>query len=102
MSNLIIIYITNPSKEAAKKVADHLMEHHLIACANMFPVNSIYRWEGKVRDEEEYVMICKSTEDKYEKIKTEVESIHEYEVPCVVKIHAEGNSKYMDWLRGQL
>lgn len=102
MSSLIAVYITNPSKEHARKVASHLIEHHLIACANIFPVNSIYRWEGKVCDEEEFVIICKSTEDKYEKIISEVESIHEYEVPCIVKFHADSNSKYMDWARAQL
>ncbi len=102
MNNFIFIYITNPSKEVAKKVAKHLLEKHLITCANFFPIESIYRWKGKLREEKEYVLIVKTLDKHFGRIKREVESIHPYSIPCIVKIPVSSNLKYFTWLKGEV
>ncbi len=98
----IFVYITNPSKEEAVKLARHLLEKKLIACANIFPITSVYRWEGKIAEEGEFVLIGKTFEEKFEKVKTEVEKIHPYKIPCITKIPVEPNKKYLDWLEGEI
>jgi periplasmic divalent cation tolerance protein len=102
MNEFIFIYITNPDKEKAKEIAKHLLNKRLIACANIFPIESIYRWEGKINDEEEFVAICKTTEDKFDNVKQEVESIHPYDTPCIIRIPVSSNEKYFNWLKGEL
>ena len=100
--NFIFIYITNPTKEEAKRIARHLLERKLIACGNIFPINSLYWWEGKIADENEFVLIAKTIEANYEKVKNEVEKIHSYQVPCIIKIPVSSNKKYFDWLKGEI
>ena len=96
--NFILIHITNPTKEEARKVAKHLLEKNLIACANIFQINSLYWWDGTIADENEFVLIAKTSENNFEKVKNEVEKIHSYTVPCIIKIHVSSNKKYFDWL----
>ena len=97
---LVLVYITNPSEEKAKEIARKLLEKRLIACGNIFPINSLYWWEGKIADEEEWVLICKTTEERFEAVKAQVEDIHPYDVPCILKIPANANTKYFEWLKG--
>jgi periplasmic divalent cation tolerance protein len=96
--SVIFIYITNPTKRVAKKIAKHLLQKRLIACANIFPINSLYWWEGKICDEKEFVLIAKTVEKNFEKVKNEVEKIHPYSIPCITKISVTPNKKYLNWL----
>ena len=102
MTNFIFCYITNPSEEEAKKIAKHLLENKLIACANIFPINSLYHWEGKIADENEFILIGKTTEGNFTKVKEEVEKIHSYDIPCIIKLKVEGNEKYFEWLNDKI
>jgi periplasmic divalent cation tolerance protein len=95
---IVFIYITNPTKTIAKKIAKHLLKKRLIACANIFPINSLYWWGGKICDEKEFVLIAKTAEEKFEEVKEEVEKMHPYSVPCITKILVEPNKKYLNWL----
>lgn len=100
--NFIFIYVTASSLEEAKYIADHLLKERLIACANIFPINSVYRWRGKIKEEQETVLILKTTEDKYITIVDEVTAIHSYETPCITKIRVEPNTTYTRWLLRQI
>lgn len=96
------IYITNPTEEEAEKIAKHLLYKKLIACANIFPIHSLYLWKGKIADENEFVLIAKTNETNFEKVKNEVEKIHTYTIPCIIKIPVSSNKKYFDWLKRKL
>ena len=101
--NFIFIYITNPTKQEARKIAKHLLSKKLIACANIHsPVNSLYPWKGKLADETEYVLIAKTLNENFEKVKKEVEKIHSYSIPCIIKIDVSSNQKYFDWLISEI
>ncbi len=102
MENVVFVYVTNPSREKAREIAHHLLEKRLIACANIFPIDSLYRWEGKLVDDSEYVLIGKTLESRYAAVVEEIERIHPYSVPCVVKIPAAANRKYFEWLKGEV
>ena len=102
MENFIFVYITCSLKKEAKKVARHLIDEHLIVCGNIFPIESFYRWDGKVKHGKEYVLLGKTKEENYEKIVNEVEKIHSYTTPCVIKIPVSVNEKYGDWMKKEL
>jgi len=95
----IFIYIPMSSKEEAKKIVFHLLEKKFIACANIFPIESFYWWEGKITEDNEIVAIVKTVAENYEKVKREVETLHSYSVPCITKLTASANEKYFQWLK---
>ena len=83
-------------------MALHLLKQKIIACANMFPITSFYTWEGELREENEEVLLLKTREELFEKVRQEVERVHSYSVPCITKIAVEPNSAYARWLDGQV
>lgn len=93
-----MIYITYPNMEEAKKIISHLIEKKFISCANLFPVESYFRWKGKIDNSREIVSICKTKKENWEKVKSEVKKLHSYEVPCIVKLDAEANKEFADWV----
>ncbi len=101
-NNMILVYITNPSKEKANHIAHHLLEKKLIACANIFSVDSHYWWEGKIEQANEFVLIAKTIPQNYNNLKEEVEKIHPYSTPCIIKIPVQANEKYFSWLNNEV
>jgi len=99
---MILVYITNPTKKVAEKIAKILLERRLVACANIFEIESFYWWERKIERAKEFVLIGKTIEKNYKKIKEEVEKIHPSEIPCILKIKAEANKKYLNWLKSEV
>lgn len=93
-----IIYITYPDEATANKVSSILIEKRLVACANVFPIGSIYTWKEKIESDREYVSIVKTIEANFEKVTEEVEKLHPYEVPCITGWSAEANQAYEDWI----
>lgn len=100
--SFIIIYTTCPDKEIAKKISDTLLNKKLIACANMFSIESAYWWLSNIEKADEVVCLMKTTIDNWEAIKKEIKSVHPYETPCIAKINAEANKEYEDWIEASL
>ncbi len=102
MKSIILIYIPCPDKKTAKQISLHLLKKRLIACTNMFPIEDTYWWEGRIHSGKEVVLIAKTTANKYTAVKKEVEGIHPYEVPCIMKLPAEVNDPYGTWMRQEI
>lgn len=98
--NLVVMYITAPSKEVGRKLSEILVKEKLIACCNMVEnVESIYEWKGKVEQDTEVLMIVKSRQDYIDKIVEVVTKNHPYEVPEVIAMPIiGGNKQYMEWV----
>ena len=99
---MILTYITCKDEEEAVKISKHLLNKKLIACSNMHPIRSMYWWNGKIKDNKEFVIIAKTKEKNYEKIKEEVSKLHSYDVPCILKLNAEANESYDKWVDGEV
>jgi len=95
---MILIYITCKDNEEAKKLSKALLEKRLVACTNIHPIESMYWWKDKIQEDNEVVIIAKTKEQNYEKVKEEVKKLHSYEIPCILKISAECNEEYNDWI----
>ncbi|MFW9929684.1 MAG: divalent-cation tolerance protein CutA [Candidatus Thorarchaeota archaeon] len=103
MEKFIFVYITNPDKETAKRIAKILLQNKLIACANIYNIDSLYCWEEKIADEIEFVLIGKTVESKYDAIIEKVQKNHPYSIPCVIKIPLqEINEPYAKWLTNEI
>lgn len=94
-----MVYITCKDTEEADSIAHHLLERHLVACANIYPIRSLYWWKGEIQREGEVAVIMKTRCDNREQIIKEVLAIHSYEVPCVEFISIkDGNPGYLEWI----
>lgn len=94
----IVVYITHANLEEAKKITSVLLEKKLIACVNFFPIESSYFWKGNLENSNEMVSIVKTRKENWQKIKEEVEKLHPYDVPCIMKFEVEANKSYEDWI----
>ena len=100
---MIFVYITCKDGEEARKIANHLLDNKLIACANIFPINSLYKWENKLEDTKEIVIIAKSVKEKFPEIEKQVKELHSYNVPCIVMVEvSKANKEYSDWVNNEL
>jgi periplasmic divalent cation tolerance protein len=97
---LVIIFVTAASEQEAASISRALVEEGLAACANIIPqIRSIYRWEGKIWDEKEALIIIKSREDLFERIRSRVKELHSYEVPEITAVNLDkGDSAYWQWI----
>ena len=104
MSGFIVVYVTVGSPEEGERLASALVEERLAACVNRLgPVQSIYRWEGQVERSEEHLLIIKTREDLFAKLKTRVQELHTYSVPEVIALPIlDGSEGYLKWLEEQL
>jgi len=100
MPEFIVVLVTCGSKEEGLKIAHSLVEERLAACVNLVsPVRSIYRWEGKICDEKEWILIIKTQKQGFEELEKKVKSLHSYSVPEIIGLPiVEGSSSYLEWL----
>lgn len=94
------IYITAANPEQARLIGEALVAERLAACANILsPMQSIYRWEGKIQRDTEAVLIAKTRAALVERVIARVRALHSYTVPCVVSLAVDaGNPDFLDWI----
>jgi len=104
MNNIIQVSTTFTEKEDALQLARHLLDKHLIACAQLSsPFESLYCWKGKVEQEQEFKLTMKTTEALWEELKTEIETRHSYDVPEILAVPVlHANEKYEKWLQEEI
>jgi periplasmic divalent cation tolerance protein len=100
LTDAMLVLTTLPNADAAGEMAKSLVEEKLAACANIFPaVRSLYRWQGKIQDENEVLVLLKTRQEHFERLKSRILELHPYEVPEVLAIPVEqGYQAYLEWL----
>src|SRR5207245_1061165 len=103
MTDALLVFTTLPNADKAADVARALVEERLAACANLLPaVRSIYRWEGKIQDDNEVLVLFKTRAENVERLKARILELHPYEVPEVLAVPIEsGYQAYLEWLENQ-
>jgi len=100
--NLRLVYITTGSKEEAQSIGRKLVEEKLAACVNIVDgMESIYRWEGKIVEDQETILIAKTPYHNVKDLTKRVKELHSYDCPCVISLQfaeQEGNEEYQHWL----
>ena len=96
---MVLLYTTLHDPGEAERIAKLLVGNRLAACVNTYPVRSKYRWEGKIEDAEEIVLIIKTSESAYKECLDCLMEEHPYEVPCILRFAAESLvPEYSNWL----
>ena len=87
------------NEEAAKKIANILLEKKLAACIQLFPINSFYSWKGEICNDNEIILFIKCRQDRYAAIEEAIIANHPYEVPEIIMLSVIGGfSKYLSWI----
>jgi periplasmic divalent cation tolerance protein len=100
MTDKRIVLSTAGSEDEARKIARHLVEHQLAACVNIVPqIESIYRWQGKVEEAREWLLLIKTTGDKFARVRDAIRELHSYDLPeCIAITIDDGSSAYLEWI----
>jgi periplasmic divalent cation tolerance protein len=100
MTNYIVILVTAGSEAEAEKIATFLVEERLAACVNILnPIRSFYRWQGKVANDREWLLIIKTQVERFAAVEAKVKALHSYEVPEVIALPIRaGSEDYLRWL----
>lgn len=102
MTDKIVVMVTCGSQAEAKKIARAVVEARLAACANVMggPVQSIYRWKGKVETAKEVLVLVKSTQKRFSALEREIRRMHSYDTPEIVAVAIVGGSRaYLQWIK---
>jgi periplasmic divalent cation tolerance protein len=104
MTDKIVVLSACGSVEEAQRVARALVEKRLAACVNVMPgVRSVYRWQDKIEDEEEVLLLIKTSRALMEELRGEIERLHSYEVPEVIALQVvDGSERYLAWMNREL
>jgi len=100
MSDKLIVLTTAGSETEARKMAQTLVEGRLAACVNIIPrIQSVYRWEGKVEETEECLLLIKTVKAREDQVRTAIRELHTYDLPECIAIPIEsGSAEYLKWL----
>jgi periplasmic divalent cation tolerance protein len=100
MTDARIVFTTAGSAFEADKLALALVERRLAACVNIIPqIRSIYRWQEKVEQASEWLLVIKTESSAYERLRDAITELHSYEVPeCIMLEVSNGNKPYLEWI----
>jgi periplasmic divalent cation tolerance protein len=95
-----LVFATAPDRDVAKRIALALLERRLVACVNVLPgITSHYRWQGKLEEASEVLMVVKTTADRLAALEVLFHEIHPYDTPEFVVVSAEHVApRYFAWL----
>jgi periplasmic divalent cation tolerance protein len=95
----VLILSTAPTREEAAKIAEALVTEGLAACVQLSPIESWYRWEGKVEHAAEIRLHIKTRESLAERVEQRINALHSYALPELIRVAIDGGSPaYLDWI----
>ena len=97
------VYMTAGSVEEAKSIGKILVGQNLAACVNLLEnMTSIYKWEEKLEESKEVIMIAKTSKTLMPKLIETVNSLHSYDCPCILELPIQGgNPNFLTWIESQ-
>jgi periplasmic divalent cation tolerance protein len=98
---IVVVLTTVGNAEEALRLARGLVERRLAACVNVLPkIRSIYRWEGAIQEDDEQLLLTKTTADRFDAVCACIRELHSYDVPEIVALPARAvEDAYAAWVR---
>lgn len=100
-AEFLLVLCTCPTRSVAAAITTALLEQELAACVNRLPgIKSSYRWKGQVEEDEELLLMIKTTRDHLPEVERAIGQLHPYELPEVIGVPiSAGSQPYLDWIR---
>jgi periplasmic divalent cation tolerance protein len=103
MSARFVVFVTAGSTQEGEKIARTLVDERLAACVNIVsPIHSIYRWQDQVQEDQEVLLVAKTSSATLEQLMTRVKQLHSYQVPEIIAVPiVAGAESYLQWIDEQ-
>lgn len=100
---VLLCHCTCPDRASADAIARVLVEERLAACVGVQPgLRSVYRWQGRVEQADEVLLVAKTTRDRLSGLVERVRGLHPYDVPEVVAVEAAGGlDRWLAWVEAE-
>jgi periplasmic divalent cation tolerance protein len=100
----VVVLVTAPDMEAARRLAEAVLNARAAACANLVPgVESHYWWQGKHETSAEVLLVFKTTRRQLSALEKAVRAHHPYDTPEIISLPLhQGNAKYLRWLADEV
>ena len=92
------LILSNLPESHAQDLAKHLIQNHLAACVTLTPVQSIYRWDGKVCTDQEITLTAKVSEAILSQCVQAIRSLHPYDLPEILCLPVDRQQSYPPYL----
>lgn len=101
-TDFALVLTTCGDAENARAIARDLVERRLAACVQIFPIDSFFRWEGRVQNETELMVLCKIRRADYPDVEAAIRAAHAYDVPEIIALPVEaGAASYLAWITAE-
>ncbi len=98
-----VIILSTAGREEGAGIARKLVEEHYAACVNITGVTSCYRWEGELCQDQEQLLIIKTTRERAGAVMSRIRELHSYELPEMILLPVTGGyPPYLQWLRDEV
>jgi periplasmic divalent cation tolerance protein len=100
----LVVVVTAGTEEQANLLGEELVARRLASCVNIVPgVRSIYRWQGKICRDGEWMLIAKTLDSEYEAIEATIRELHSYELPEILAFEIRrGEPRFLQWIEDSL
>ena len=99
MPESLVVLTTCPDEASAARIAGELIESRLAACVSRQAVRSTYRWQGRIEDEPEVLLLIKTVGSRFAELEMRLKSLHPYDVPEIIALPiTAGSAAYLSWL----
>ena len=100
-NELLVVFVTVSSPEEASRISDEVLDSHQAACATTIPtVHSKYWWDGKLVNEQESIVMFKTTADRFKALQKTILDVHSYQVPEIIALSVvSGLPQYLEWVK---
>ena len=99
MSALVVV-TTVGTEEEANRLARELVARRHSCCVNILPIQrSVYRWQGEICEDSEFMLLVKTLEEEYEKVEAAIQELHSYELPEILAFNVRrGEEGFLHWI----
>jgi periplasmic divalent cation tolerance protein len=98
--DVTLVYTVCATEDEARAIARTVVREGLAACANIWPLRSVYLWQGELVDEAETALLLKTVAARAEDVFARVGDLHSYELPCLLQFRPEAaEAGYAGWIR---
>lgn len=99
----LLVLTTCASEDQAAQIAEALIKANAAACCNIVKdVRSLYIWRDKLEDDQEVLLLTKTTVSAFPKVREMIKNLHSYDVPEIIALPiVDGSTDYLDWIKEQ-
>jgi periplasmic divalent cation tolerance protein len=103
-TDALVVLSTLPDAVLAREIAGTLVDERLAACINIIPgLVSVYRWQGAIQQDDEVLMLMKTTQAGYARLEARLRGLHPYELPEIIAVPVgDGQADYLKWINDSI